>query len=234
MISKIQAAELTVGEKPAVGQSASSHSSAQGKPKLRATRQKSGMRESLLGAAVELFGSRGFEAVSLRDVTAEVGLKPPALYNHFKSKDELLMAAILFALEKFNSIVVDADDPNAPPRERLDAMVRRHILYQIENAPIAKANDRLIESAMLDRIGNPVVKRELRNMMRRYLDKLTLIMADVLTEQGDKVLDPRLCALAAGTMCDRVLVWYRPGGADTPERLAGRFAGLVRNMLNLE
>ena len=203
-------------------------------PKPKATRQKSGMREAILHAAVELFGSRGYEAVSLRDVTAEVGLKPPALYNHFKSKDELLIAAISAALEAFNQIVVDADDPALPPLERLDAMVRRHVLYQIENARFAKANDRLIDSAMLDRIGRPETKRELRAMMRRYLDQLTLIISAVLTKNPTDGLDARLCALAAGTMCDRVLVWYRPGGSDSPEKLARRLAELVRNMLKID
>ena len=63
------------------------------------TRRKSGMREELLKAAVELFGSRGFEAVSLRDITAEVGLKPPAY--HQITGDEEYAAAVRDALRDF-------------------------------------------------------------------------------------------------------------------------------------
>lgn len=202
-------------------------------PKPRRTRAKSGMRETLLQAAVELFGSRGYEAVSLRDVTAEVGLKAPALYNHFRSKDDLLIAAMTSALQAFNESVVDTDDPTAPAIERLDAMIRRHLLYQIENAPVAKANDRLLDAVMLDRIGNPEVRRTLRLMMRSYLDRMTTIITQVLAERGDITLNPRLCALAIGTMCDRVLTWYRPGGQESPQKLAQRFAALARNMLRV-
>lgn len=201
--------------------------------KPKRTRAKSGMRETLLQAAVELFGSRGYEAVSLRDVTAEVGLKAPALYNHFRSKDELLIAAMTSALQAFNESVVDTDDATAPAMERLDTMIRRHMLYQIENAPVAKANDRLLDAVMLDRIGNPEVRRTLRLMMRRYLDRMTAIITQILAERGDTTLNPRLCALAIGTMCDRVLVWYRPGGQESPQKLAQRFAVLARNMLRV-
>ncbi len=44
----------------------------------------------LAEAAVELFGTRGAPATSVRDITAVCGLSPGALYNHFASKEELL------------------------------------------------------------------------------------------------------------------------------------------------
>ena len=198
------------------------------------TRRKSGMREELLKAAVELFGSRGYEAVSLRDITAEVGLKPPAFYNHFKSKDELLVSAVLAALDMFNSEVVDNDEADMPPVERMNALIRRHVLYQIANAAFAKANDRLIDSAMLERIGSPGAKQEIRSHMRRYLDVLTQIVRDILAGRSDNALEPRICALAIGTMCDNVLMWYRPGGSDSPEKVARRMSELARNMLKID
>jgi AcrR family transcriptional regulator len=191
------------------------------------------MREAILRAAVELFGSRGYDSVSLRDVTAEVGLKPTALYNHFRSKEELLIAAIDAALEAFNQQVVDGDDVQAPPVERLDAMIRRHVLYQIENATLAKANDRLIDSLMLDRLGTPEDKRAMRARMRRYLDRLTEIIAAVLAEQPSTTLNARMCALTIGTMCDYVLRWYRPGGPESPERIVRRLSEMARNMLKV-
>jgi TetR/AcrR family transcriptional regulator, cholesterol catabolism regulator len=200
----------------------------------RRTRRKSGMREELLKASVELFGSRGYDSVSIKDVTAEVGLKAPAFYNHFKSKDDLLIAAILAALDMFNGEVVDSDDTTAEPVERLNALIRRHVLYQISNAAFAKANDRLIDSAMVDRIGVPSMKSEIRARMRRYHDRLTQIVQGILADQTATSLDPRICALAIGTMCDNVLAWYRPSGRDSPEKIARRMGELARNMLKVE
>src|SRR5260370_16559297 len=48
----------------------------------------------LAEAAVELFGTRGAPATSVRDITAVCGLSPGALYNHFASKEELLYVLV--------------------------------------------------------------------------------------------------------------------------------------------
>ncbi|MEO2077365.1 MAG: TetR/AcrR family transcriptional regulator [Bacillus sp. (in: firmicutes)] len=44
----------------------------------------------ILVASIELFSHKGFSAVSVRELTKVVGIKESALYNHFKSKDEIL------------------------------------------------------------------------------------------------------------------------------------------------
>lgn len=56
-------------------------------------------KEEILQAAIDLFSESGVSAVSIRDITRKVGINESSLYNHFKSKDELLDAII----EKFNS-----------------------------------------------------------------------------------------------------------------------------------
>ena len=38
------------------------------------------------------FARNGFEGASLAEIAAEVGIKKPSIYNHFKSKDDLFMA----------------------------------------------------------------------------------------------------------------------------------------------
>ena len=47
-------------------------------------------KEKLLNTAIDLFSNKGFNAVSVRDITRGVGIKESSLYNHFKSKDEIL------------------------------------------------------------------------------------------------------------------------------------------------
>lgn len=51
-------------------------------------------RRSILAAAGELFTSRGFDAVSLRDIASVAGLSHPGLLKHFASKDALLNAVV--------------------------------------------------------------------------------------------------------------------------------------------
>ncbi len=47
-------------------------------------------KEKILNTAIDLFSNKGFNAVSVRDITRGVGIKESSLYNHFKSKDEIL------------------------------------------------------------------------------------------------------------------------------------------------
>ena len=48
------------------------------------------MRERILDAASNLFAQKGFYAVSIREITRTVGIKESSLYNHFRSKEQLL------------------------------------------------------------------------------------------------------------------------------------------------
>ena len=51
-------------------------------------------RELILQTALKLFSQKGFEAVSVRDIAAELELTAPALYVHFKSKQDILEAIL--------------------------------------------------------------------------------------------------------------------------------------------
>jgi AcrR family transcriptional regulator len=48
------------------------------------------MRERILETAADLFARKGFYAVSIREITRTVGIKESSLYNHFRSKEQLL------------------------------------------------------------------------------------------------------------------------------------------------
>lgn len=47
-------------------------------------------REKILDVAIELISKKGFDAVSIRELAREVGIRESSIYNHFKSKDEIL------------------------------------------------------------------------------------------------------------------------------------------------
>ena len=53
-----------------------------------------GRRQRILDAALDQFGTRGFEAVSLDDIAAEVGVTKQTVLYWFPSKDDLLSAVL--------------------------------------------------------------------------------------------------------------------------------------------
>jgi AcrR family transcriptional regulator len=62
-------------------------------------------REKILAAARRAFERHGLEGLSLRDVAAKVGITPMAIYRHFHSKEALVDALVLDALEEWSARV---------------------------------------------------------------------------------------------------------------------------------
>src|SRR5579862_9671726 len=48
-------------------------------------------QDAILDAACELLRTKGFNAMTLEDVTEAIGISRPTLYQHFKSKEDILM-----------------------------------------------------------------------------------------------------------------------------------------------
>jgi AcrR family transcriptional regulator len=56
----------------------------------RRTAQKAAVRRAIMDVAAELFGTEGYENVSMRKIAQRIGYTPMAIYLYFKDKDELL------------------------------------------------------------------------------------------------------------------------------------------------
>jgi len=49
-------------------------------------------KEVIIKTALKLFLSKGFNETSMNEIAREVGISKPAIYHHFKNKDELVKA----------------------------------------------------------------------------------------------------------------------------------------------
>src|SRR5262249_29600924 len=113
------------------------------------TRRGEATRERLLAAAIQLFGSQGFESTSMKELAAAAGVRAPAIYNHFEAKESILTAATIWALEDFHAQVAGTDDPGTDVCDRLENLVRRHVIYQLEHLQLARANDLVMDADAL-------------------------------------------------------------------------------------
>lgn len=62
--------------------------------KLTPERRRQMTRDALLDAAEEVFVKRGVTGAALEEIAAEAGFSRGAIYDHFGSKDELLLAVL--------------------------------------------------------------------------------------------------------------------------------------------
>lgn len=69
-------------------------------------------REVALDAAMQVFWRKGFEAASIADLTAAMGINPPSLYAAFGDKEELFRAALDRYIQRAESCPY-ADEPTA-------------------------------------------------------------------------------------------------------------------------
>ena len=83
----------------------------------------SGKRDHLIDTALELFYQDGFHATGVEKILKKAGVARMTLYNHFKSKDELILAALRRRDEKFRNWFMRAVERlGKTPRDRLLAI----------------------------------------------------------------------------------------------------------------
>lgn len=69
--------------------------------------------KKIMETALHHFAQNGYEGASLSDISAEVGIKKPSIYNHFKGKDELFMAVYQDVAAKELSFVEEYLKPDS-------------------------------------------------------------------------------------------------------------------------
>ncbi len=63
-------------------------------------------RDVLIETALRLFEAEGFRAVGIDRIVAEAGVAKMTLYHHFRTKDELILAAMRRKDERFRNWIV--------------------------------------------------------------------------------------------------------------------------------
>jgi AcrR family transcriptional regulator len=85
-------------------------------------------RETTLGAAVSLFRRSGYAGTAVDDIGAAAGITGPGVYRHFRSKQDLLVAAFRRTGDRFTTeatrAVGAATDPDDTLRRLIDSYVR--------------------------------------------------------------------------------------------------------------
>ena len=86
-------------------------------------------REDILRAALETFGDKGIFHTRIEEVAAAAGIGKGTIYEYFRSKEELIAAAIRYEMEELGNLVKAKADGEETVKEKLKAIVEAIILY---------------------------------------------------------------------------------------------------------
>jgi AcrR family transcriptional regulator len=95
---------------------------------------KNSTRERILDIALELFTEHGYDKTSLRQIAERLGFTKAAIYYHFASKDDILMALHL-RVHEFGLEALSGTDPaNMSPSDWLpvlDTMIEQILSHRV-------------------------------------------------------------------------------------------------------
>src|ERR1700760_648369 len=91
---------------------------------------------AVLDAALTLFAERGYHGTAVSQNAASLGIRTPSLYNHMRSKQDLLEAIIGRTLggvlDDFRIAVDDLSDPVEQLRRAIRVYALRHATHRRE------------------------------------------------------------------------------------------------------
>jgi len=173
----------------------------------------------LLEEAARLFGARGYDKTSMRDIAAAFGILPGSLYHHFGSKEELFIAVYSAGVSQFIDAVAKAVAPYDDPWQRLEAGCVAHLeslLTKESSAATVLADWSTTKS---DELRGALVKER-----DRYEKVFSALTDAVELPDGVRRRYFRLGLLGAFNW---TLAWYQPG-RDSPAVVARQLLALFR------
>lgn len=176
-------------------------------------------------AAARLIARHGYDAVSMRQLSAEVGVQAAALYRYFPAKEDLLFALMREHFDGLTASWERARLRSPDPLLRLSAFLRNHI-----------------DHAIAHRLGTHICNMELRSLSHErlsamlklraaYEKELRQILRDGAASRVFRIDDLELTTIAVVQMITGVIVWFRPGDRLTADQVAERYLAMTLRLL---
>jgi AcrR family transcriptional regulator len=169
--------------------------------------------DSLLAVAVAAFIERGYEATSMDELAARLGITKSAIYHHVPSKVELLRLALDRALDGLFAVTAEPGATTGRAIDRLEHVVRGSVRVLTAELPFVTLLLRV-------RGNSPVEQDALRR--RREFDRIVTDLVRAAEDDGDvrPDVDPGVISrLLFGTV-NSLTEWYRPDGGLSADDLA--------------
>jgi AcrR family transcriptional regulator len=179
-------------------------------------------------AAINLIARFGYEAVSMRQLAAEVGVQAAALYRYFPNKEDLLFTLMREHMEGLLQSWETVRPDAAEPRELLAAFVRNHIRFHVERRHSTHVSNMELRSLSRDNLSHILrlrgsYEKELRQILREGAESGAFLIDDI-----------GLTAIAIIQMITGVIVWFRPDERLSVQEVAETYLTMTMRLTGAE
>jgi AcrR family transcriptional regulator len=140
---------------------------------MQPTKTARSRRDQILQEAARLFAERGFHGVGVDEIGAAVGISGPGLYRHFAGKDAMLAELLVGISGQLMAAGKMRVSEAAVPAEALDALIRGHIDFALDDRPLIVLHDR-----ELDRLRESD-RKLVRQLQRQYVEQWVEVVRQV-------------------------------------------------------
>lgn len=177
--------------------------------------------EAIRKAGLRLIFEHGYEAMSLRQLAAEVGIQAGSLYNHISTKQELLFALVQDHMNTLLRQLEAALEGKDQPVDQLRAFVAFHVAYHM-----TKKREVFIANSELRSL-DPKNYDAIVALRGAYEQRLAQILAEGVSQGVFEVPDIQVATFAILSLLTGLCSWYRPGGRLTREAIVAAHEKLV-------
>jgi len=182
--------------------------------------------DAIIQTASRLLAEKGFEAMTVDEVAASVGIAKASLYKHFSSKEDLAAAAMVRVMQRAQAYLRDL--PPAAPMAQLRTVARWTMELKLrgEMPSLPSQNSTLRAKLIAD-----------TTYMDGLIDVSDCMGAWIEAAQAQGHINPDLPAIAVlytlyARACDPVLEFLKMGGQHDEEQIismvmASCFEGLA-------
>ena len=148
-------------------------------------------RHQIVHTARRIVATQGMASLTIQELAREVGVSEGAIYRHFKSKDEILLALVHDIERTLLDAVSDAAQLEKGVLDQLKHLLRRHFSTLERRNGVSFV---VIAEALS--FSDQEVKQATRQMVERYLEMLqTTLIAGVESGEIDGKVDTEAAAL---------------------------------------
>ena len=170
---------------------------------MKATRKKASKKEFILKKAAQMFREKGFAATSMRDLAETVGIEAASLYNHIRSKNEMLESICFDVANRYTIFMDELESGNQGTIKKIETLLRFHIKQMIETFEEVIVCDR--EWKHLD---EPYLSN-FHNQRRSYRKRFAAIIEEGISKNEIKKIDAPTAVLIMLHSVNGIESWHR-------------------------